>query len=135
MLDSHGFTSDLSTTLRTLKLAGQLHGFTALMLIDGGATYNFISKTVVSALGLPISRTKPLSISLGNGTKVTMDEICKGIPLSIGSYSCTVDALVYELGSLDIILGVAWLGTLGDVLFNWLKQEMRFWFQGSQITL
>ncbi|KAL4557540.1 hypothetical protein LXL04_035721 [Taraxacum kok-saghyz] len=135
VLDSRGFTPDLSSTLRTLKLAGQLHGFTAIILIDGGATYNFISKTLVSALGLDISPTKPLSISLGDGTKVIMSEICRGIPLVLGPYSCTVDALVYDLGSLDIILGVAWLGPLGDVIFNWQKQEMRFWYQGATIHL
>lgn len=46
-----------------------------------------------------------------------------------------VDALVCDLGSLDVILGIAWLGRLGDVIFNWQKQEIRFWDSGDQVIL
>ncbi|GJV53159.1 hypothetical protein Tco_1448900 [Tanacetum coccineum] len=45
---------------------------------------------------------------------------------NVSSYSCIVDALVYNLGSLDMILGIAWLGTLDDVLFNWQTRQVRF---------
>ena len=47
-LGSRGFTADSSSTIRTIKLAGQLCGITTIILIDGGATHNFISKTLAS---------------------------------------------------------------------------------------
>lgn len=67
-LDSRGFTANSSSPIRTIKLASQLYGITAIILIDGGATHNFISKTLASALGLEITSCRPLSISLGDGS-------------------------------------------------------------------
>ncbi|KAL4586656.1 hypothetical protein LXL04_011298 [Taraxacum kok-saghyz] len=105
VLDSSGFNADSTSNLRTIKVAGQLHGITAVILLDG------------------------------DGTRVKMSEVCNGISIRMGAYSCMIDAVVYELGSLDVILGVAWLGTLGDVIFNWQKQEMKFGHQGTLIKL
>lgn len=33
------------------------------------------------------------------------------------------------------ILGITWLGRVGDVIFNWQKQEIRFWDSNTLIKL
>ncbi|KAL4562985.1 hypothetical protein LXL04_027016 [Taraxacum kok-saghyz] len=43
-----------SSDLKTLKLMGDINGFPALILIDSGATHNFISKKLARALGLDL---------------------------------------------------------------------------------
>nr|GEV03683.1 Ty3/gypsy retrotransposon protein [Tanacetum cinerariifolium] len=40
------------------------------------------------------------------------------------------EAILDEEEADDMILGIAWLGTLGDVLFNWQIRQVRFWSQG-----
>ncbi|KAJ9548687.1 hypothetical protein OSB04_021230, partial [Centaurea solstitialis] len=134
-LQLYGLESDTSPTLKTLKLAGEIRGIPALILVDSGATHNFLSKHLATALGLEIQLITSLSISLGDGTRVRISELCQGCSIQLGSFTCIVDALVYDLGSLDMILGIAWLGTLGDVVFNWQTQRMRFWDHGSLIQL
>ncbi|KAL4567507.1 hypothetical protein LXL04_023092 [Taraxacum kok-saghyz] len=134
-LSSDGLPGDAPHPFNTLKLAGQLLGMTAIILIDGGATHKFISKTLALSLGLHISTTTPLTISLGDGTTVRMSEICNDLSLTVGNYHCTINALVYDLGALDMILGIAWLGTLGDVTFNWQLQELKFWHHNSLVHL
>ncbi|GJR82346.1 ty3-gypsy retrotransposon protein [Tanacetum coccineum] len=109
--------------------------FQILILIDSGATHNFISKKLATALGLTIKPVKRLQISLGDGSRVWIEEQCNNVSIQFGSYSCIVDALVYNLGLLDMILGIARLGTLGDVLFNWQTRQVRFWSQGNYIQL
>jgi hypothetical protein len=44
-----------------------------------------------------------------------------------------VDAWVLELGGLDVVLGVAWLSTLGKVVMDWRALSMQF-VQGSQLV-
>lgn len=134
-LDSNGVTSDTTPLLKTIKLLGELNGYSALILVDSGASHNFLSKQLALALGFDIETIPRVGIRLGDGSQVLITEMCRNIAIRFGNFSFVIDALVYELGSLDAILGIAWLGKLGDVVFNWQKSEIRFWDQGIPITL
>ncbi|XP_071688236.1 uncharacterized protein [Rutidosis leptorrhynchoides] len=134
-LEFCGLSTDSTSDLKTIKLIGELYGFPALILIDTGASHNFISTKLVAALGLDITTIGPLRIRLGDGHHILIQEQCKSVSLKFNSFNCEVDALIYDLGTLDFILGIAWLGCLGDVLFNWQKQEVKFWNQGTQVKL
>ncbi|KAL4577127.1 hypothetical protein LXL04_013230 [Taraxacum kok-saghyz] len=46
-----------------------------------------------------------------------------------------VSALVFDMGHLDMVLGMEWLKTLGDVVHNWDKATMRFVYQGVSVCL
>ncbi|MCH80609.1 hypothetical protein A2U01_0001379, partial [Trifolium medium] len=46
-----------------------------------------------------------------------------------------VDALVLELGGLDMVLGVAWLSTLGKVMMDWRTLSMQFWQGNKEVKL
>ena len=45
--------------------------------------------------------------------------------LNLGTFSCMLNTLVFDLGSLDMVLGMEWLKTLGEVLHNWKEHSMR----------
>ncbi|KAL4558063.1 hypothetical protein LXL04_036259 [Taraxacum kok-saghyz] len=136
-LELCGVTSDSSSSsdLKTLKISGQIRGFPALILLDTGATHNFISKKLARALGIEFFSIGPLGIRLGDGNRVWVTSQCRQVPFSFGSFNCTVDALVYDLGPLDFILGIAWLKRLGDVVFNWQTNVVRFWQEGEEVQL
>lgn len=42
---------------------------------------------------------------------------------------------MFALGGVDIILGVAWLVTLGDVRVNWETMSMSFAWKGRNVSL
>ena len=46
-----------------------------------------------------------------------------------------VDCYPFNLGGVDLILGVAWLETLGDVRANWKKMTMAFDLLGENRIL
>ena len=55
---------------QTLKLGGELRGIPIQVLVDSGASYNFISRKLVSMMSLPASSFSGLYIKLGDGHRV-----------------------------------------------------------------
>ncbi|PNY15662.1 retrotransposon-related protein [Trifolium pratense] len=117
----------------TMKVEGRIADVDVLVLIDSGATHNFISPQIVMALGLKITPMADKYIKLGDGHKVVSKGICKNITIQIETIQVVVDAWVLELGGLDMVLGVAWLSTLGKVVMDWKTLSMQF-MQGDQMV-
>jgi hypothetical protein len=42
---------------------------------------------------------------------------------------------LFELGGFDVVLGMEWLKTLGDMIVNWRQQTMSFWSDKRWVTL
>ncbi|PNX59698.1 retrotransposon-related protein [Trifolium pratense] len=108
-----------------------------MVLVDSGASHNFISSKLATALELPITQmaARKRKIKLGDGHKVLSQGVCEGVKVNLGSIEVSVDALVLDLGGLDVILGVSWLCTLGQVMMDWKTLTMQFWSDGKSITL
>ncbi|MCH84607.1 Ty3/gypsy retrotransposon protein, partial [Trifolium medium] len=120
---------------RTMKVGGKLENIDVVVLIDSGASHNFISPSLTTALGLTVKPVLERRIKLGDGHKVVTRGVCEGITLMMGGMEVVVDALVLDLGGLDVVLGVSWLCTLGKVMMDWKTLTMQFWQQGKSITL
>ena len=112
------------TNSKTMKMEGSIGGNTVLILINSGATSNFIPTSVARRLGLPCTDCKPFGATLGTGTKVYGEGICRQVCLSLQGVGIVEDFFSLELGSLDVILGVQWLEKLGTVTINWKTQEV-----------
>jgi len=93
----------------TLRLEGRLHGVALGLLIDSGASHNFISPHVVVAMELKVDKGKSMGVRLGDGHKVSIVGKCKELEIQLGEFSTVVAPYVLELGDVDMILGVAWL--------------------------
>ncbi|MCI20857.1 hypothetical protein A2U01_0042020, partial [Trifolium medium] len=53
----------------------------------------------------------------------------------IGNFKIKQDVHLFELGGIDVVLGMEWLKTLGDTIINWKQQTMSFWSLGKWVTL
>ncbi|GKC40958.1 ankyrin repeat-containing protein [Tanacetum coccineum] len=69
-----GFTPN-----RTMKLRGEIGDREVAVLIDCGATHNFISSKIVEELGLAVSDSGTFNVTLGNGETTRSKGICKGL--------------------------------------------------------
>ncbi|KAD5803551.1 hypothetical protein E3N88_14911 [Mikania micrantha] len=76
-----------------------------------------------------------IHITLGDGCSIFVTEQCLKIPVSIGSFQFLLDVLVFDMGNLDLILGMAWLASLGEVVHNWHHSWMQFQFDGKEVRL
>ncbi|GJS11152.1 putative mitochondrial protein [Tanacetum coccineum] len=137
------------TAPHTMKLQGKLGKREVVVLIDSGATHNFLSVELVSILGLRVDGKNETRVRLGNGKFDKSSGLCRSLvlhllglrvvedfyPLELGSTIVILgvkwlwvveDFYPLELGSTDVILGVKWLRNLGDVRVNWKTLTMSF---------
>ena len=122
-------------TSETMKLFGSLNNHDLLVMVDSGASHCFVSDKVVAQLQLQVTPTAPYSVRLGDGSLVRAEGICRDIPLLLASEVFVVPCYVFPLRNIDIILGVSWLKSLGDVTANWDNLSMKFPFNGRLVIL
>ena len=118
-----------------MKVKGYIREQPVATLIDSGATHNFISRDLVSKLSLSKEKTSSYGITLGSRDSIAKEGICRGVRLRLQGIDIVADFLPLKLGSLDVILGVQWLESLGTIYSNWRSQIMKFRMGENTITL
>ncbi|PNX75761.1 retrotransposon-related protein [Trifolium pratense] len=68
---------------RTMKIGGKLENIDVVVLIDSGASHNFISPNLATALGLTVKPVTERRIKLGDGHKVVSKGVCEGVVLAV----------------------------------------------------
>lgn len=119
----------------TTKINGRNAKIGVVVLIDSGATHNFISPDVVKRAHLqPVSQHN-FTVLVGIWLQVQGSQVCNKVPLQLQGMQITTDFIVLEPGSADIVLGVQWLRTLGKCEVDWDKQELSFLTKTGRVTL
>ena len=82
----------------------------ARVLFDYGASHSFIVASCVKDLGLEVETSEePLHVSSHLGTRVNVDQICRGCELEILGILLIMDLRVMNMSEFDVILGMDWL--------------------------
>lgn len=118
----------------TTKLRGAVGDVQALILIDR-ATHNFIDERLIVKLGLVPEQTGSYVVITGSGRPVRGGGVCRNVTLMMQGYSVTTDFLPLELNNVDVILGIQWLETLGEMRVNWKLQTMNISLSGNWMRL
>lgn len=63
---------------------------------------------------------------MGDGHKADTCGICRNICVEIEAGNVLIDAVLFELGDIDIVLGMSWLHSLGEMTIDWSKKIMKF---------
>lgn len=71
------------TNPKTMKMEGNIQELKVVVLIDSGATHNFISKDIVDKLQLSVERTREYNITMGTRSIIKGEGICRGIKVEI----------------------------------------------------
>jgi hypothetical protein len=106
---------DCTTMVDLLEGAAVLTGTFSIrdhpvkILFDSGATHSFISKSLVSKLGLHSCHTKESFVVATAGGRIPSNTITKVVPLQLGSKTFLTNLIHLGLGGLDVILGMDWL--------------------------
>ncbi|KAJ9555024.1 hypothetical protein OSB04_009638 [Centaurea solstitialis] len=123
------------TNPKTIKMEGAVDDQRVVILIDSGATHNFISTEIVEKKGLKVEKTNEYLITLGLGEKVKGMGVCRHVEVNVQGLEVIDDFLPIQLGNSDVILGMQWLETLGTTWVNWKEQVMKFTTAGRTVTL
>lgn len=142
IIDSHFTQMELSffsvggiSQSKTMKLFGQIGSTCVVLMVDSGASQCFVSKKLAQCLALPLCSIDPFHVKLGDGRCLQTSGLCKDLSINLGPLTISLDCYVFPLGGIDVILGISWLETLGNVKMNWQALTMRFSHQGQKVTL
>lgn len=88
------------------------------VMIESSTTHNFISAQLVSQLQIAVETTPTFGVKLGNGHRVESFGRCHNIRINLGPIEMSADLFIFPLGSVDLILGMAWLESLRSMQIN-----------------
>lgn len=106
-----------------------------MVLVDCGATHNFILSNLVSMLKIPITETPKYGVIIGLKNKVKSQGICKSVVVKLQQLTITGDFLPLKLGRIDLIFGLKWLAMLGETKNDWKRLTMAFEMEGCIVVL
>ena len=117
-------TTSVPTPGRILiKLPGFVGSTPAVVLVDCGATGNFVSKSFASANGFRLA-SSPDTVQMANGHLQPADGVYRA-RLSIGSYRDSLDLTATTLEGYDVILGMPWLHQFNPKI-DWREHTLSF---------
>ncbi|GJT20658.1 retrotransposable element Tf2 [Tanacetum coccineum] len=118
--------------MRVIGLVGkiQLH-----ILIDTESTNNFLNTSVAKKVGCKVKATCPLQVTIAGGETLVSDTMCIDFVWRLQRESFSASVMLLPLGGYDMVLGVKWLSTLGDIKFNFQDLRMTFAYKGKTMIL
>lgn len=105
------------------------------MLIDSGATHNFVTPQIAAKAGLLLQANARMQVILGNGVSIHAGGVCHNAKLELQGLAFMIDCITLDLGKVDVVLGVQWLRTLGKCEVDWLSQKWSFVYEGKRASL
>ncbi|KZV22958.1 hypothetical protein F511_37884, partial [Dorcoceras hygrometricum] len=86
------------TQPQTLKLKGKIGGEEVVIMVDSGASHNFVSRTLMERLGYEIDEAVRFGVCLGDGGKVQCQGVCRNLLVELRTYTLTITGHLFELG-------------------------------------
>lgn len=107
-----------------------IRGCKVTILVDSGSTLNFINNEIADELCLRGRKIEAFETTMANGRVELSDDFYKGINLGIQVVELKVDLHALPLATLDVVLRIQWLETLGKVVIDFGKGVMEFIHEG-----
>jgi hypothetical protein len=84
-------------------------------LVDGGATHNFIDVSLVARRGLHTKEFGGFHVAMADAYTMTCLDMIPDLEVKLGNYTMIDTFYVVDLSDTDVVLGVQWLYSLGNV--------------------
>jgi hypothetical protein len=97
----------------TFQTKGVVEGQRATVLIDGGASHNFINMAMVERKHIPTIDLEGFLVEVAGERTIACDRHIPQMSLTLGRYTLIQDFYVVDIPDTNIILGVQWLSYLG----------------------
>jgi hypothetical protein len=141
----HGLTTYEKVTIasisgvpkfNTFKMRGVLQGKKFSVLIDGGASHNFIDLSLLQRRHIPIVKYEGFRVEVAGGCTMPCDRYIPEMKLTLGMTDLAQYFYVIDLQNTNIILGVQWISMLGPITTNYKTMETTFMEEnGKKVVL
>ncbi|CAH9067743.1 unnamed protein product [Cuscuta epithymum] len=126
-------------SMKTFKMKGELKWKSeekkVEILIDTGASHNFISQEFVRKWELSYRMIRRYSVQIGNGDQITNNRMCEGLELELQGLKIQQPYYMLEWRGTDMVLDMDWLTSLGDTEINFQNQTIKVEVQGQKVII
>jgi hypothetical protein len=114
-----------SPTRDMLKFVGKINGHDARILIDSGATCDFVRDDFVKENNLlsSINNIQQRRVKLADGSMCMTSSMLSDVSLKVGSYSDIINLCTLPIHDYDCILGMSWLQK-NNPRIDWIKRDV-----------
>ena len=119
----------------TLRVAGKVDRHPLYILIDSGSTQNFLNSAFANKLQCLAHPILTLVVEITNGGTMHCSTMCRNFSWRMQGVHFVVDVFIVNLINCDMVLGIQWLATLGNVMSNYKDLWMSFKWQGQDVVL
>ncbi|GJZ02922.1 gypsy/ty3 retroelement polyprotein [Tanacetum coccineum] len=105
------------------------------ILVDCGSTHNFFDDNVAKRIGCLLKDTCPLAVTVGGGKQLISTQECKDFVWQLQGETFKDDMMILPLGGCEMVLGIQWLATLGDIKCNFSQLKMEFVYNRRRMVL
>ncbi|XP_058783964.1 uncharacterized protein LOC131658715 [Vicia villosa] len=120
---------------QTLKFKGSIGGLTVMVLVDTGSTHNILQPRIAKHLNLSTTPIPHFSVMVGNGSHLQCEGICNNVKLQLQEQHFHLPFYLLPIEGADVVLGMAWLRTLGTIQADFSIPSITFTHNNSPITL
>ncbi|KAL4570619.1 hypothetical protein LXL04_026277 [Taraxacum kok-saghyz] len=120
---------------RALRVTGHINGQPVTTLIDCGSTHNIIQPRIANLLNLTPTPITPFPVMIGNGQHLECNGFFPTLPLQLNYVTFQVPLFVLLVEGTDIILGLAWLSSLGPLMADVSIPQLSFTIQNQTYVL
>lgn len=109
----------------TMQLKGVFNNRMVHILIDSGATHNFIHPQLLKGTKVQVHKFSPLNVILASGAKMQTKGEVK-VEMQVQQFKFMDDFYILPVTGCEVVLGASWLRSLGDILWNFETMIMKF---------
>ncbi|GJW60292.1 retrotransposable element Tf2 [Tanacetum coccineum] len=86
-------------------------------------------------LDCQLTHTFPLQVEIDGGHQLTSNYMCKRFGWKLHGEEFHTDIMLIPLGECEMVLGIQWLSTLGNILSNFKELRIEFKHNGRKVVL
>ncbi|XP_071700601.1 uncharacterized protein [Rutidosis leptorrhynchoides] len=123
-----------TSAYQTMRITGHVKKQRVHILIDSGSTHNFLDIEMAKRLGCQLKDIAPVQVMVPGGHKITTTKFCN-FEWRLSDAVFNSSMVVIPLGGCDMVLGIQWLSTLGEIRWNFEKLVMTFSHNNRKVEL
>ncbi|KAM0053973.1 putative nucleotidyltransferase, Ribonuclease H [Helianthus debilis subsp. tardiflorus] len=114
------------TSFSTMRVVGTIGTRQIHILIDSGSTHNFVNANLASKIQCHTKEVPLMKVLVANGKEIDCHQLCPDFQWLMQGTWFKTDVLVLPLDNYDMVLGIQWLQSLNDIVWNFKNLTMQF---------
>ena len=110
-------------------------GKRASVLVDGGATHNFIDSEMVEKRNIQIEPFDGFTVFIPSHNTMQCNTWVPKLQVNIGNYTFVDNFYVVNVANTYVVLGVQWLYSIVENSINYQIPEMKFQYSTSVLRV